>query len=476
VGKAVSFVIETRGVTIYRIRTDEGEAYPEMTTAVDRLTRLVDAPDRHAIPSAELLPVQIEAANERLASHARSVQLVRNRVEETGIRQIREPSDLVPLLFAHTAYKSYPEGWLAGGRWDMLARWLNTVTSTPIEGVDMAAVRGIDDWLAQLADAGHYVSCSSGTSGKVSMIPSLMSDRLLVKRNLAFSLAWATGLKAERQHRLFICNPSSNNFRYLDSWAALEAAFGRLGHEFRFPGDAITVGAVRDMVGLRNAIGSGNARPEQIADYEALVQERERMMSGAVDTIAQALAASRGDKLIVVGMYALIFEVAQKIRTMGLGRADFHPDNAMMVSGGLKGADLPADYREQIMDTFNIAPARAFSMYGMQELNTLFPRCAAGRYHAAPWVLLLPLDDAGERLQGPLKGEIEGRAAFFDASHEGRWGGLISSDKIAIDYGKCGCGHEGPTIADSIQRYSDLAGGDKISCAGTIDAYVRGAA
>lgn len=447
-----------------------------MATAVDRLIGLVDAPDRHSIPMDELLPVQMQAANERLVAHSESIQLVRGRTDETGILRIGEQADLVPLLFAHTAYKSYPESWLATGKWDMLGRWLGSVSSTPVEGVDTAGIAGIDDWLARLAGRGHFVSCSSGTSGKVSMIPSLMSDRGLTKRNLAYSLGWSTGLRPDKQHRLFICNPSSNNFRYLDSWEALEGAFGQEGHQFNFPGDPITVGAVRDMIALRNAIGSGDARPEEITAYEALVQQREQMMSGAVDSIVEALAASRGEKLIIVGMFALIFEVAQKIREMGLGRDDFHPDNAMMVSGGLKGADLPPDYREQIMDTFNIAPDRAFSMYGMQELNTLFPRCRAGRYHVTPWVMLLPLDEAGERLAGPMRGEIEGRAAFFDISHEGRWGGLISSDKIAIDYGKCACGHEGPTIGDTIMRYSDLAGGDKISCAGTIDAYVRGAA
>jgi hypothetical protein len=447
-----------------------------MTTAVERLVGLVDASDRHRIALADLLPVQIEAANERLVAHNESIQLVRSRLDQTGIRRVGEAADLVPLLFAHTAYKSYPEGWLAKGQWALLARWLESVSSGKVGGLDTAGVTGIDDWLACLAGGGLYVSCSSGTSGKVSMIPSLMSDRMLNRRNLAFSLAWSTGVKPDRQHRLFICNPSSNNFRYLDSWEALAEAFGQNGYDFRFPGDPVTVGAVREMICLRGAIAAGEARPEDLAASEALVRHREQMMSGAVGGIAEALAASRGHKLMVVGMFALMFEIMQKVRAMGLGREDFDPDNAMMVSGGLKGTDLPPDYRERIMDTFNIASDRAFSMYGMQELNTLFPRCRAGRYHVTPWVMLLPLDEAGERLAGALEGEVEGRAAFFDLSHEGRWGGLISGDKITIDYGKCACGHEGPTIADTVARYSELAGGDKISCAGTIDAYVRGAA
>jgi hypothetical protein len=447
-----------------------------MTTAVDRLLRLVDAPDRHTIPLADLLPLQMEAANERLAAHSAAIQLVGARVAETGVKTISDSADLVPLLFAHTAYKSYPEGWLANGRWELLGRWLDSVSVGEMGPVDMAEVAGIDDWLARLAQAGRYVSCSSGTSGKVSMIPSLMADRLLNKRNLVFSLGWSTGLKPDNQHRVFICTPSGNNFRYLDSWDALAGAFGHEGHEFSFPGDPVTVGAIRQMVGLRNAIASGDARPEDLAAYEALVQQREQMMSDAVTGIAEQLVVSRTHKLMFVGMFGLMFEVAQKVREMGYGRDDFDPDNAMMVSGGLKGTDLPPDYREQIMEIFNIAPARAFSMYGMQELNTLFPRCRAGRYHIAPWVMLLPLDEAGEQLVGPLRGELEGRAAFFDLSHEGRWGGLISGDKILVDYDRCACGHEGPTVADTIARYSDLAGGDKISCAGTIDAYVRGGA
>ena len=52
--------------------------------------------------------------------------------------------------------------------------------------------------------------------------------------------------------------------------------------------------------------------------------------------------------------------------------------------------------------------------------------------------------------------------------------GVISGDKIMVDYGRCECGSNSPSIRDNITRYSDLPGGDKISCSGTIDAYVRG--
>jgi hypothetical protein len=71
-------------------------------------------------------------------------------------------------------------------------------------------------------------------------------------------------------------------------------------------------------------------------------------------------------------------------------------------------------------------------------------------------------------------GEAEGRAAFFDLALEGRWGGVISGDKILLDLGPCACGHAGPSIRDNVVRYADLEGDDKIGCAGTVDSYVRG--
>jgi hypothetical protein len=88
--------------------------------------------------------------------------------------------------------------------------------------------------------------------------------------------------------------------------------------------------------------------------------------------------------------------------------------------------------------------------------------------------MVLPLDPTGEHLLDPSGGEIEGRAAFFDLSHQERWGGIISGDKVTVAHGKCACGHQGPTIGGEISRFSDLPGGDKISCSGSIDAYVRG--
>ena len=53
---------------------------------------------------------------------------------------------------------------------------------------------------------------------------------------------------------------------------------------------------------------------------------------------------------------------------------------------------------------------------------------------------------------------------------------MISGDRVSFRLEPCDCGQRGPTIRDDVVRYSDLEGDDKIGCAGTVDAYVRGIA
>ena len=103
------------------------------------------------------------------------------------------------------------------------------------------------------------------------------------------------------------------------------------------------------------------------------------------------------------------------------------------------------------------------------------PRCQGGhRYHVPPWLVCLPLNKEGDALvPGVGEGKVEGRAAFFDLSMDGRWGGVISGDRVSIDFDGCVCGHRGPTIRDNVVHYADVAGDHKITCAGTVDAYIR---
>jgi hypothetical protein len=122
------------------------------------------------------------------------------------------------------------------------------------------------------------------------------------------------------------------------------------------------------------------------------------------------------------------------------------------------------------MDVFGVD--RTYASYGMAECLGYAPRCEKGFYHFYPYTLPIVLDDDYEAL--PREGVQTGRMALFDFLAESYWGGFISGDQVTIhwDYA-CECGRTGPRIDGNIARFADLEGteDDKISCAGTTEAY-----
>ncbi|HET8882302.1 MAG TPA: hypothetical protein VFM56_09020 [Solimonas sp.] len=445
-------------------------------TAIERLTRLVAADDRYDIPFEALRDTQVAAMNERFASRKDAIRLLGHRAREAGLDAIGSHADAVALLFPHTAYKSYPESWLMDQRWDRLGKWLDTVSSHRLPAQDCAQIRDIDDWIERLQAQGFYVSCSSGTTGKSAMLIASHADMQWCRKEAVAAYAWGSGVTPARDRRIFGMAAVAHVPRNLYTGEAYIDALQDPAHErFAYPVPPITVGGLTQMVVLRKAIADGTARPGDLRKYEETSAARQKAVDDAVGITARAVVAARADKLHVTGLWAGLYNVARAVREMGYGAKDFHPENSIYVGGGLKRAKLPDDYREFVHETFNIAPERNYQNYSMQELHSGMPRCrAGGRYHVPPWVVPLVLDKAGDTLLPIGNDEYEGRAAFFDLAIDGRWGGVISGDKVSIDFGPCPCGCKGPTIRDDIVRYADLEGDDKIGCAGTVDAYVRG--
>jgi phenylacetate-coenzyme A ligase PaaK-like adenylate-forming protein len=124
---------------------------------------------------------------------------------------------------------------------------------------------------------------------------------------------------------------------------------------------------------------------------------------------------------------------------------------------------LPDDAEDIIKAFFGIG--RMVGGYGMTELNAYLLTCEHDRLHLPPWVTALLLDpNTGQPL--PRTGEQTGRAAFFDMSHDGAWGGIVTGDRISINYAPCGCGRSTLHLAKKIARFSDLTGDeDKLTCA-----------
>jgi hypothetical protein len=447
-----------------------------MTTAVEKLTGLANAADRFAYAPSDIRATQIEALNERFQDRREKIRLLAHRAREADTVEVRAVEDIVPLLFPHTAYKSYPESFLTEEKWDRLGKWLGTVSTYPVAPMDPASIHGIDDWIAKLEANGHFVSCSSGTTGKSAMLVASERDMAWSRVDTIQMFAWGSGVAPAQDRRFLGLAPVAKVPKNVTIGEALTAAYSDPAKEpFAYPVPPITVGSLTSMVVLRKKIADGTARPEEIAGFERTSKERQKAMQDAVSIAAEALVRYRAEKLYVSGMWGSLYPVAKAVRDMGFAAKDFHSDNCIYVGGGLKRAQLPPDYQQFVYETFNIPQNRHFQMYSMQELNSGMPRCReGGRYHVPPWIVPILLNKNGDAMASQTGSEVEGRAAFFDLSLDGRWGGVISGDRISVDFAPCACGNASPSIRDDIARYADLEGDDKIGCAGTVDAYVRG--
>jgi hypothetical protein len=449
-----------------------------MGTAADRLTQCIRTDARYDYDFAEVQAAQAEAMNERFQERRGVIKLLGCRAEDTGLSEVRRHEDMAGLLFPHTAYKSYPETWLIEKRWDRLAKWLDIACTyrVPVEKVSAAA--DVDDWIEKLGQNGFNVSCSSGTTGKSAMLVASDKDMEWVKLDAVACYAWGSGVKPGRDRRMFSLAAVAHVPRNIAAAQAHTAAYQDPEHErFAYPVPPITVGGLTQMVVLRKLIADGKAQPGDIAEFEQTSAARQLAVDNAVGLTAEALIEARKSVIHVSGLWAGIYNVAKAVRDRGYSAKDFHPENSIYVGGGLKRAVLPADYQSFVFETFNIRPERNFQNYSMQELHTGMPKCReGGRHHLPPWLVPLVLDKSGDELLPIRKDEYEGRAAFFDLSIDGRWGGVISGDKVSIDFRPCACGARSPSIRDNVARYADLEGDDKIGCAGTVDAYVRGVA
>ena len=243
-------------------------------SAVDRLIGAVDTENPFDMPFSELLPRQLEAINERFKDRIGKIKLLQNRAETGGITEIRRMADIVPLLFAHTAYKTYPEGWLVEQKWDRMGRWLDTVSTHRVERMDTQGINGLDAWLQRLEGQGHYVSCTSGTTGKCAMMNATMADSEFAGHSLLRAIIWA-GLAPNHDRRMISLGQVAATPRNRASGKPMREAFNRPDVAPFAPNvPPITIGGITEMIVLRKKIADGTAKPTEIAYFEAQAAER----------------------------------------------------------------------------------------------------------------------------------------------------------------------------------------------------------
>jgi hypothetical protein len=444
-----------------------------MTGPLDQLAQLWHTPDPFDYDVTHIHALQIAAADQYLARRREKIRVLDRRATDAAVTSIDRLEDVIPLLFSHTTYKSYPDSFLRDGRWDRLTAWLSTLSTGRIDGVDFEGVADIDDWLSRLEGAGHHVVATSGTSGRTSFLSTTSDDHDALEAGFHRGAVGVAGADDTFERTGFLAMPRGTTSVAQIAVARMAQRFVRAGEVHYLTDEPIRIAQIARMGQLRVAIAEGTASPGDIAAAEQTGKEQAARGRHALDGFVERILDRHTDPLFVGGTYGVIWMIVEAARARGLKDGAFHPDTVLFAGGGLKGVRAPGDFLEQIRAFFGVGVAQ-FEAYGMSELNAPFARCSAGRYHAPPTTLFLVLDKAGEELVAVSEDAAQGRLAAVDLTVSGRWGGVISGDRVSMCFAPCPCGRRSPAITE-ITRYTDLPeGDDKLSCAGTVDAYVRG--
>lgn len=439
-----------------------------MGKCADELVAMIELADPFAVPQDKVRELQLGALNERLEECTRQIPSLGHRRSEIDLDKATALGDVVPLLFAYRNYRSYPESLIEKGRWEMLARWMESLSAVPGKP-DMKGCTDIDDWLERMRAAGHFVQVNSGADGKVALLD--QTERDFSRMSLVPSIAWATGIQPEHDRCAVLLIPRYGHNVYIGAFTKIGEAYGKPGDIHFLSEEPSPVEDIIRTGTISRAILLGTAAPAEASRLEADAKMRQQAMDARFHELAKLLLERKGEKVVIFGLSNQHLALVDALDALGAPDGLFHPDS--LIGPGIRVASrMSQETIDRIFRKYGTDQARSVRSYAMSEVLSQMPMCEAGRYHVPPWQAVIMVDGDGEK---PLsaEGQVEGRVAIFDFLVEGRWGGFLTRDKATLDHGDCACGRPGPTVLDSIGPYPNLDD-DKLSCAGSIDSYIRG--
>lgn len=430
----------------------------------------------HTVDRSELESLQLAGLRHRFASLRERIPVLTMMAGEQGVGDLIGLDDVVPLLFRHTMYKSYPSSLLLKGRFDLLTRWLDRLTAVDLSGVDVSAVDSIDGWLGVLDEATSLrVVHTSGTTGTMSFLPHTVRDFDVLFQGLRHDvLGGPDGTPAADGDYCDVVWPTFRSGRsgmvrctdfliqHLAGSAERfhSASDGHISADVVYFSSRITAAQSRG-----EALDLGPSLQRRAAEFDAirrdLAESLPRFFERCIDHLV-------GKRVYSIGLWSVYHEIA----AAGLGRGlenCFAPTSSIWPGGGQKGAALPEGWEDTVCRFFGVPELQ--HMYAMSEVMAFHRLCAAERYHIQPWVILHVLDPDTGQVQ-PRTGTRTGRAAFFDLLPDTYWGGFMSGDEITVDWDQCRCGRTTPGVWRTISRFSETRDGDdKVTCVASEDAH-----
>ncbi len=435
-----------------------------------------------SVPRDLLAELQSAALSMRFEQQKDRIPMLSKLADRQGITRVSEVDDVLPLLFEHTIYKSYPSYLLEKGQFDRLTTWLDRLTPHDLSQVDASGCNSIDSWLDLLcAETELDPVTSSGTTGTMSFTPRDESDwRSFILGGFRIQLLQQFGeapTESDLYEKLHVCWPTYGDghtplyraAQYLKKYMAM-GSDDHFHPMYDTPGDTdIMYLAAR----LHAAQARGDSRadvPQRLLDRRSEIEEMQRERPARAEAWMEALVSKRsGERVFLMSPAQLIYDIA----VAGLAEhktCNFAPNSSVQTGLGGKGFAMPDDWEDTVNRFLNFKGESGY-FYGFSEQCTLCVSCEHARLHLPPWSIPLILDpETSERL--PRQGVQAGRAAFFDLATNGLWGGLITGDKVEIDWSECPCGRTSAHFSEDISRFSVEQGGtDKITCTASPEAH-----
>jgi hypothetical protein len=429
-----------------------------------------------SLPLADVRSAQLEALRLRFDSLRPQLEALHKLATEQHVNQVEQINDVVPVLFDHRVYKSYPLSLIEKRRFPRLTAWLNRLTVHDLKTVPLDGINCVDDWLTRLDESGMIIGHSTGTTGKLSFIPRSRSEWPAWRNDHFQSLRLATGLdmRKEKVHNM------AAGYRYGHQMMAKQGMlFGsetaggedyrHMLYDYRISSDLLSLAGRLQAAEQRGELDQLEIDPKVLEERKQLIEASRNREEDLERWFTKLAVEFRGERVLIGGTSADMVRLAIRGKEKGIV-VDFAPGSVLAVGGGFKGfKDAPTNWQDLLREFFGIA--RLASFYGMSELVAAAPVCSAGFYHIAPYTIPILLDADANPL--PAEGVQTGRMSFYDLLAETYWGGFISGDRVTISFdGDCACGLASPRVHPDVKRFSDLPGGDdKITCAGTAKAY-----
>jgi hypothetical protein len=462
-------------------------------SVVGAAQRFADAPAQyfghswHAmqhVPAEELEALQLAAVQMRFADLRDRIPTLSRMAEEAGVDSLDGVNDVVPLLFQHSVYKSYPASLLLRNRFTDLTRWLDRLTTIELGDVDVSGCASIDSWLDVLeAETELRAVHSSGTTGTMSFLPRSTRE-------------WDEMGRAFRCGLFQYSDPLGAGGRHEGEWFELIWPLWRSGRSAitRFPGMALPhllgseerlhalrpgrmssdaaylAGRVR-MAAARGELDQLEINPALRSRREEFEREQREMAESLPRFIDEIVEELKGRRIWMLATWNVLYGIAKAGLDRGL-EGVFAADSLVTTGGGAKGQAVPDDWEETVQRFIGVDQVQ--HSYVMSEITALNKMCQRGRYHFEPWIIPFALDPSdGSPLGGRDRaGEHTGRAAVFDLLASTYWGGFITGDEVSLSFEACACGRTTPHVARRIERFSEKQGGDdKITCVAAEDAH-----